>query len=74
MKWNTQKNHKVTLTDISLTVLETVKSKTSELQIQTLDVTNKKVLQQTIGPFDLVICAVPGFLGFEKLSIYLRRH
>lgn len=62
------KNHQVTLTDINLTVLETVKSKTPELQIQTLDVTNKKVLQQTISPFDLVICAVPGFLGFETLK------
>lgn len=62
------KNHKVTLTDINLTVLETVKSRASELQIQTLDVTNKKVLQQTISPFDLVICAVPGFLGFETLK------
>ena len=62
------KNHQVTLTDINLTVLETVKSKTPALQIQTLDVTNKKELQQAISPFDLVICAVPGFLGFDTLK------
>ena len=62
------KNHQVTLTDINLTVLETVNSKTPELQIQTLDVTNKKELQQAISPFDLVICAVPGFLGFDTLK------
>ncbi|MGB5321838.1 saccharopine dehydrogenase family protein [Lutimonas sp.] len=62
------KNHDVTLTDINMTVLQTIKSKLSDLNIQTLDVTNKKVLQQTIGPYDLVICAVPGFLGFETLK------
>jgi len=62
------KNHQVTLTDINLTVLETVNSKTPALQIQTLDVTNKKELQQAISPFDLVICAVPGFLGFDTLK------
>jgi len=62
------KNHDVTLTDINMTVLQTIKSKLTDLNIQTLDVTNKKVLQQTIGPYDLVICAVPGFLGFETLK------
>ena len=62
------KSHDVTLTDINMTVLQTIKSKLSDLNIQTLDVTNKKVLQQTIGPYDLVICAVPGFLGFETLK------
>jgi len=62
------KNHDVTLTDINLQVLEGLKAKHSELQIQTLDVTNKNALQQTIKAFDLVICAVPGFLGFETLK------
>ncbi|WP_372793602.1 saccharopine dehydrogenase family protein, partial [Lutibacter sp.] len=33
-----------------------------------LDVTDKIELQKTIKPFDLVICAVPGFLGFETLK------
>ena len=62
------KNHEVTLTDINMAVLEATRSKVADLQIQVLDVTNKKVLQQTIGPYDLVICAVPGFLGFETLK------
>ena len=62
------KNHEVTLTDLNLTVLEAIKSKMPDLQIQTLDVTHKKVLQETIAPYDLVICAVPGFLGFETLK------
>ncbi len=62
------KNHEVTLTDINLSVLEAIKSKVTNLSIRALDVTNKKLLQQTIDPFDLVICAVPGFLGFETLK------
>lgn len=62
------KNHKVTLTDISLSVLDTIKSEHPELEVNQLDVTDKKLLQQTISPFDLVICAVPGFLGFTTLK------
>lgn len=59
--------HKVTLTDFNQTALDNAVKKCPELIIQQLDVTNKTVLQSTIQPFDLVICAVPGFLGFETL-------
>jgi saccharopine dehydrogenase-like NADP-dependent oxidoreductase len=53
------KNHNVTLTDLSNSVLERVKLKQSKLTIKQLDVTNKEELQNTIKLFDLVICAVP---------------
>ncbi len=62
------KNHKVTLTDINQNVLDRVKQKCSSLSIQLLDATNKKELQKAILPFDLIICAVPGFLGFETVK------
>jgi lysine 6-dehydrogenase len=62
------KNHKVTLTDLSKDVLNKVKLKNNSLTVQQLDVTNKVVLQSTIKQHDLVICAVPGFLGFETLK------
>jgi saccharopine dehydrogenase-like NADP-dependent oxidoreductase len=62
------KNHQVTLTDLSQTVLEKVQKKNSKLNIKQLDVTDKLVLQNTLKPFDLVICAVPGFLGFNTLK------
>ena len=62
------KNHNVTLADLNINVLEKVKNKHSHLAIQELDVTNKTVLQNTIRAFDLVVCAVPGFLGFETLK------
>ena len=61
------KKHYVVLTDLQQNVLETVKQKCDRLIIQQLDVTNKKQLQSSIKQHDLVICAVPGFLGFETL-------
>ncbi len=61
------KNHNVTLTDLSQTVLDSIKQKHNSLSIQQLDVTDKASLQNTLKPFDLVINAVPGFLGFETL-------
>ena len=62
------KKHKVTLTDLRQDVLNRVKKKCDGLTIQPLDVTNKKELQQLIKQHDLVICAVPGFLGFNTLK------
>ena len=61
------KKHKVTVTDLSKDRLDFVKKKCSDLEILQLDVTDKNKLQTTIKPFDLVVCAVPGFLGFETL-------
>lgn len=62
------KNHNVTLTDLSQKVLDNVKQKCSSLTTLQLDVTNVGTLQRTIKQHDLVICAVPGFLGFNTLK------
>ena len=62
------KKHNVTLTDLMQSVLNKVKQKNSNISIQQLDVTDKGKLQDTIKTFDLVINAVPGFLGFETLK------
>ncbi|MCK5067885.1 MAG: saccharopine dehydrogenase NADP-binding domain-containing protein, partial [Bacteroidales bacterium] len=61
------KKHTVTLTDISQDVLEKVKQKCGDLTTRQIDVTDKTELQRTIKQHDLVINAVPGFLGFETL-------
>jgi len=61
------KKHNVTLTDISNSVLDRVKQKHNELSVSQLDVTNIPELQSMIKKHDLVINAVPGFLGFETL-------
>jgi saccharopine dehydrogenase-like NADP-dependent oxidoreductase len=62
------KKHDVTVTDLSADALKKVKEKCKKLSILELDVTDKGKLQSTIKNFDLVICAVPGFLGFETLK------
>lgn len=62
------KNHHVTVTDLSQDVLGKVKQKCSGLTTQQLDITNKKELQAIIKKHDLVINAVPGFLGYETLK------
>lgn len=60
--------YKVTLTDINLNTLSKVKEKCSNLEIHQLDVTNQNALKESLKSFDLVICAVPGFLGFKTLK------
>jgi len=62
------KKHKVTVTDLSPDVLARVKQKCGDLSTQQLDVTDRDELQRTIKSYDLVINAVPGFLGFETLK------
>ena len=62
------KNHDVLLTDICGQVLDSTKEKCSELDIMVLDVTNEQLLMKTITSFDLVISAVPGFLGYRTLE------
>jgi len=62
------KKHQVTLTDLSQDVLKKAKAKCSDLKILALDVTDRKKLQETLKEHDLVINAVPGFLGFETLK------
>ena len=65
------KKHKVTLTDLHLNTLEKVKLKCENLSIHQLDVTNKEHLQNAIKKHDLVVCAVPGFLGFQTLKLII---
>jgi len=62
------KSHSVTLTDFNKNALDKAIKKCEKLTTIVLDVTDKAALQKTINPFDLVICAVPGFLGFETLK------
>jgi lysine 6-dehydrogenase len=60
-------NHSVTLTDLLGEALLRAKEKCPGLETIQLDVRDKNRLRQEIQPFDLVICAVPGFLGFETI-------
>lgn len=62
------KKHQVTVTDRSLQVLDKVKAKCPSLTTSVLDVTNIDLLKSAIKEHDLVVCAVPGFLGFNTLK------
>jgi saccharopine dehydrogenase-like NADP-dependent oxidoreductase len=62
------KKHTVTLTDISKESLERIRVKHPNIEVRQLDVTDERSLTEAVRPFDLVICAVPGFLGFATLK------
>lgn len=58
----------VTLTDRDQHALDKALSRCKDLKIAILDVTDTTTLSETIQDFDLAVCAVPGFLGFETLK------
>lgn len=62
------KKHLVTLTDIDRKRLEHVKSKCPPLNIADVNVRDTAALRAAVSPFDLVVCAVPGFLGFATVK------
>lgn len=62
------KNHRLTLSDLDNQRLEELKDKCQEISILQLDVCDKPKLHSVLKDFELVICAVPGFLGFETIK------
>mgnify|MGYP006133873651 FL=1 len=62
------KIHDVLLTDVNFDVLKNIQAKCTDLSIASLDVTNVSKLHETIKQHDLVISAVPGFLGYGTLK------
>ena len=62
------KDHRVTLTDLNIQRLNHVKGKCPNINILQLDVCDQTKLNSALKDFDLVVCAVPGFLGFETLK------
>lgn len=60
--------HKVALADMNLQRLNEIRARVPALQILPLDVRDQAALRNAIQPFDLVVCAVPGFLGFDTLK------
>ena len=57
-------NHDVTAVDISQKNLNLL----TNIKTICLDITNKQLLQNAIKDFDIVVGAVPGFLGFEMMK------
>jgi saccharopine dehydrogenase-like NADP-dependent oxidoreductase len=61
------KKHQISLADIDAGRLAKTTKKNSAIKSILLDVTNSTELKKSLLPFDLVVCAVPGFLGFKTL-------
>ncbi|MEZ5068514.1 MAG: saccharopine dehydrogenase NADP-binding domain-containing protein [Bacteroidia bacterium] len=61
-------NHQVTVADINTAALDKLKAKNNTLNVLTADVRNSAELINILQPFDLVVCAVPGFLGYQTLK------
>ncbi len=62
------KNHQVTSADLNLNSLAKIKEKQPNITTLQLDVTKKEKLIKILKSYDLVICAVPGFLGYQTLK------
>lgn len=59
--------HTITLADLDPAALTHTQQRAPSIQTLRLDVTQRQQLAALLAPFDLVVCAVPGFLGFETL-------
>lgn len=62
------KDHFVTLADRSEENLAATSARDTKLATSALDVTDSSALTAAVQPFDMVLLAVPGFLGFEALK------
>lgn len=62
------KKHSVTIADLSIQRLDYVKVKHQNINVLQMDVCDTKNLQAVLAAFDFVVCAVPGFLGFQTIK------
>ena len=68
--------HEVILSDVNANALSKAANREPSLHTAVLDVTNIELLSDHIKDADLVLSAVPGFLGFETLKniIHLKKN
>lgn len=64
-------DHEVTLHDIRLDRLEWIKQKQSHIVTVQTDLSDVKAVRAAIQNADLVISAVPGYLGFQTLKMII---
>ena len=62
------KKHIVTVADFNEEALDELKTKASNIEVTQLDVAIESDLKALISNFDLVVCALPGFLGYQTLK------
>jgi len=62
------KDHQVTSFDLAGTNLEELKQRDSSIQTAAADLSDYSLYEDLLQPFDLVVIAVPGFMGFKTLE------
>jgi len=68
MAHDLSRNFDLHLADSNINLLQKIKSELNHIHTHQLDVTNKKSLSKWIKDADIVLLAVPGFLGFNALK------
>ena len=61
-------SYAVTVADRSVDALDRLKKRMPGITVEALDVTDKDALGRILASFDLVVNAVPGFLGYRTLE------
>ena len=64
-------DYKVTAADKDEVALKELK-KTHKISTLPIDLANKKLLKKAVADFDLVVCAVPGFLGYTTIETVIQ--
>lgn len=72
MAHDLSKNYSVTVVDINKILLQKLKKKNQRLQIITQNLSDLEKIQKLIKPYDVVVCAVPGFMGFQTLKTIIQ--
>ncbi len=62
------KNHNVSVADISEESLAVTKSENPDIKVNQMDLKDSGQISAFVSDSDLVICAVPGSMGFETLK------
>ena len=65
------KSHEVLLTDRDQLALDKTKSRCAQLSTSIVDVTDADMLLNVIQDKDIIVCAVPGFLGYSTLKFII---
>ncbi len=60
--------HDITCFDLSKTSLESIHSKDPSIHIAATDLSDHRLYADFLLPFDMVVTAVPGFMGFKTLE------
>jgi len=68
MALDLSKNFELHLADSNLDLLHSIKSESNNIKIKQLDVNDQNSLSNWIKDADIVLLAVPGFLGFNALK------